>query len=383
MSDVTELDKRFADEPPLKGEIIQPPITGSVEFNPFATRQPEHISAGAVAIETGRGIAEVQGRMVLSKQFPRDSAMAYTKTMTACLRIGLAKEAIYKYSRGGTVEGPSIRLAEEMARCWGNIEYGLNELSRRAGESEMEAFAWDLETNVRSSQRFTVRHIRDKSDGGKTLDTERDIYEITANMGARRMRSRILAILPPELTRDAVARCKETVRSGGGEPLEDRIKKMVAAFGNRGVTPEMIVDYVEHPIDRITPDEIVDLAAIHQSLKDNQSKVRDWFGPKAKELPANADPFEAASAGRKDPPEPDAKVKTGPAADLLGDTIAKRAEVLLEQIQPLNKATISKLIKQKSYQDFVAELGQAEDQGPAVKVRDAVQAAMTREPEAA
>ena len=41
----------------------------------------------------------------------------------------------------------------------------LRELSRRAGESEMEAYAWDLETNTMSSQKFTVKHIRDTRAG--------------------------------------------------------------------------------------------------------------------------------------------------------------------------------------------------------------------------
>jgi hypothetical protein len=301
MSELTPPDDRFGDSEPMRGEIVQPPVAGpAAPFNPFAVGVPEHINAGAVAIETGRGIAEVQGRMLLAKRFPRDSAMAYARTMQACLRIGLAKEAIYRYNRGGVVEGPSIRLAEEMARCWGNIEYGLNELARRPGESEMEAFAWDLETNVRSSQRFSVRHIRDKSDGGKTLETERDIYEVTANMGARRMRSRILAILPPELTRDAVLRCKDTVLKGGGEPLEDRIRKMMAAFTPLGVTPDMIVEYVGHPIDKITPDELVDLTGVFQSLKDNQSRPRDWFGKKKAEIPKDADPFEKATVGKSE-----------------------------------------------------------------------------------
>ncbi|HEY4152171.1 MAG TPA: hypothetical protein VGM38_02505 [Pseudolysinimonas sp.] len=290
----------MSDQAEYEGDIIEPPRTSSppVPHNPFAVAAPEHLSAGAVAIESQRGVAEVQGRMLIAKRFPRDSALAYQRTMTSCLRIGLATEALYKFPRaGGAVEGPSIRLAEEMARSWGNVEYGLNELSRRSGESEMEAFAWDLETNTRSSQRFTVRHIRDRTEGGKALDTERDIYEITANMGARRMRSRILAILPPELVRDAIARCKQTMRDGGGEPLEDRIKRMMAAFQPLGVMPQMIIDRLGHSIDRVTPDELVDLAGIYQSLKDGQTKAADWFG--RKDPPKDADPFEQAAAGKR------------------------------------------------------------------------------------
>lgn len=336
MSDLTEFERRFSDAEPVHGEIIEPAVTGPAAFtNPFAVVAPEHINAGAVAIESSRGIAEVQGRMLLAKRFPRDSAMAYARAMNACLRIGLANEALYKYKRSGSaVEGPSIRLAEELIRCWTNAEYGLNELSRRPGESEMEAFAWDLETNVRSSQRFTVRHIRDKTDGAKSLDSERDIYEMTANMGARRMRARILAILPPELVRDAVLRCKETVKSGGGEPLEDRIKKLMAAFNGIGVTPSMIAEYVGHAIDRITPDELVDLRSVYTSVRDNTMTIREAFGPKRQPPPEPTDPFEKASAGLTSPVE--AAIDDLAACETLNDVAAWEANAAV-------KATLAKL----------------------------------------
>lgn len=298
---------------PYEGEVIQPVRTAAVQpaSNPFAESMPEHVSAGAVAVESRRAAAEVQGRMIVAKQFPRDTMRAYDRAMQACQRVGLAECAIYNYGRGGSkVEGPSIRLAEELARVWGNIEYGLQELSRRPGESEMEAYAWDLETNTRSSQKFTVKHIRDKSEGGKALTSERDVYEITANSGARRMRARILAILPPELVDDAVEACKATVRSGGknGKPLGDRIRAMMLAFGQVGVTADMIAASVGHAVDQITPDELATLRGTLQAIKDG-APVREFFGAKVPSLgsvPPGADGFEAASAGAPPTAEPPA-----------------------------------------------------------------------------
>ena len=65
--------------------------------------------------------------------------------MNACQRSGLAQSAVYSYARGGTsVTGPSIRLAEMLAQNWGNIQYGIRELSSENGESTVEAFAWDV-----------------------------------------------------------------------------------------------------------------------------------------------------------------------------------------------------------------------------------------------
>lgn len=247
--------------------------------NPFQRMQASHINAGSVAIESERAIAEAQAKMVIAKRFPRDEAAAFSKAMQACQRKTLADSAFYSYPRGGeTISGPSIRLAEELARCWGNIEYGIRELSRKDGVSEMQAFAIDLETNIHSVQNFTVRHIRDRRGGGKELTDERDIYELTANMGGRRLRARILAILPPDLKDAAVAQCRQTIAGGGEIPLADRVKRMVVAFAKIGVSDDLLIKRLGHKLDVTTPDELADLHGIYTSIKDGVSKIADWFG---------------------------------------------------------------------------------------------------------
>jgi hypothetical protein len=282
-------------------EIIESPAETrrgpALPNNPFARSAPEHISAGAVAIESERAIAEAQGRLLIAKRFPRDQARAFAAAMDACRRPSLAEVAIYRFPRGGqSVEGPSIRMAEELARCWGNVAYGIRELSRRPGESEMEAFAWDQETNVISTQTFTVRHLRDKRGGPEALKDERDIYEVTANMGARRLRARILAVLPPDLVDAAVAECQRTMRDGSQKPVADRIRDMTQAFVRVGVTADMLAARLGRPLDTATVDDLEELRGIFLSMKDGATGARDWFAPKAE--PSGGDGFEAASAGK-------------------------------------------------------------------------------------
>lgn len=266
--------------------------------NPFPRRElASHVNHGAVAIESDRAVAEAQGKMILAKRFPRDEARAYSAIMEACSRASLAEGAMYAFPRAGqTIAGPSIRLAEELARCWGNMSYGTRELSRKEGVSEMEAFAWDEQTNVRSVQQFTVRHLRDKKGGAVVLTDERDIYELTANQAARRLRARILAIIPHDISEAAVAKCRETVAGNSSEPLSDRARKMVATFARFGVTAAQIETKIGHAISEITPDDIADLTAVFTSLRDGQSKVADWFGGA---VPAGAvDPSRPASLQR-------------------------------------------------------------------------------------
>ena len=289
-----------------------------VPNNPFARAQAEHLSAGAVAIESERAIAEAQGRLLIAKRFPRDEAQAFARVMEACSRPSLADVANYRFPRGGqSVEGPSIRLAEELARCWGNIAYGIRELSRKPGESEMEAFAWDQQTNVLSTQTFTVRHIRDTRGGGQKLNDERDIYEVTANMGARRLRARILAVLPPDLVDAAVAKCGDTIKHGSEKPLADRVRDMTQAFTRLGVSAAMLADRLGKPLDGATPDDLAELRGIYQGIKDGASSINDWFGKKA----------EAAEGSRLDQLEKQVdQAATSPAAATKPTEAAQPAE---------------------------------------------------------
>lgn len=74
----------------------------------------------------------------------------------------------------------------------------------------MMAYAWDLETNTRVTKIFGVEHKRDTRNGSYALTDSRDIYEATANFGARRMRACILGVIPGDVVDMAVNECKET-----------------------------------------------------------------------------------------------------------------------------------------------------------------------------
>ena len=251
--------------------------------------QMDKINQGTVAIEASRAIAEAQGKLVIAKRFPRDEVAAYAKAMEACQRPTMAEKAFYSFPRGGqTVEGPTIRFAEELARCWGNIDYGIKELSQDDGKSEMQAYAGDLETNAQSVQNFTNPHQREQGKKMVTLTSQRDIYENNANMATRRLRSRILAILPAWFVEDAIAECKRTLSGRNDTPLIDRVKKMVVQFAKLGVTQEQIERRLKRKVDTMTADDFTEYVGIYNAIKGGESKIAEWFTaePEATELTA-------------------------------------------------------------------------------------------------
>ena len=247
-------------------------------MNNGITAQLDKINQGTIAIEASRAIAEAQGKLVIAKRFPRDEVAAYAKAMEACQRPKMAEKAFYAFPRGGqTVKGPTIRFAEELARCWGNIDYGIKELSQDDGKSEMQAYAWDLETNAQSVQNFTNPHQREQGKKMVALTSQRDIYENNANMATRRLRARILAILPSWFVEDCIAECEKTLAGQNDTPLVDRVKKMVVQFARFGVTQEQIEHRLKRKIDTMNADDFTEYIGIYNAIKQNESKVSDWF----------------------------------------------------------------------------------------------------------
>lgn len=262
----------------------------NVNFEPDPEEAGMIVSArqqtAMVQVGASRAAQEVQAAMVVAKKFPRDETAAFARILKACKRKSLAEAALYAYPRGGTtITGPSIRLAEVLAQHWGNIDFGIIELEQRGHESTMMAYSWDLETNTRSTKVFTVRHQRHTKQGVTVLHDPRDIYEMTANQGARRLRACVLAIIPGDIIEAAQNECERTMEGNNQEPLSDRLRKMVAVFGELGVNPEMVEKRLGHRFEVTNETELVGLRKIYASIRDNMAGIDQFFDVAPKEAP--------------------------------------------------------------------------------------------------
>jgi len=269
----------------------------NVPFNPFsgdvvAKPTPSPLSAPAHT-DQQRAIAEVQAAMVIARANPRDPIGAMDRILNACTRPTLAEKALYSYSRGGTdITGPSIRLAEAVAQQWGNINFGIRELEQRGEMSTVQAFAWDIETNTRREVTFQVPLIRHTKKGAYRLEDPRDIYEMVANQGARRLRACILAVIPGDVIEAAVNQCEATLHAKA-DTGPDAIQRLLAAFAEFGVTREQIEARIQRRIDAIQPAQVVSMKKIYVSLRDGMSVAADWF-----EMPAASQPAGGGDAGQ-------------------------------------------------------------------------------------
>jgi hypothetical protein len=276
-------------------------------------------SSAATAIEFSRAAQEVIASIKAAKADPRATISAHRRIVESCKRYSLAEQAMYAYPRGGeTVRGASIRLAEVLAQNWGNIDSGIVELERQPGASVLMAYCTDLEANYKKRIVFTVPHMRDTKKGLIPLKTDRDIYENNANMGARRLRNCILAIIPGDVVESAVQQCYKTLEQGdGSKPLVQRLRELADAFEKIGVPQSLLEERLGHPLDKSIPAEIADLRTVYISLRDGVSEKADWFesvaqAAKASSVSERSKEPEATSAplpfeGKPVPPLPEAE----------------------------------------------------------------------------
>lgn len=293
--------------------------------NPFGSRAVSAANNAVANSQAEREIQEVQAAMVIAKRFPRNQIQAMDRILNACTRPTLANSALYCYPRGGQeITGPSIRLAEALAQEWGNIQFGIRELSSENGKSTVEAFAWDIETNTRQVKVFQVEHSRYAKGQVKKLTDPRDIYEMVANQGARRLRACILGVIPGDVVESAVEQC-ETTQKTHVDVGPETITKMINAFEeNYGVTQELIETRLGKRVESINASQLLNLKKIYQSLKDGMSKPSDWFAiaedepqPKAtslkEELKTKQNTSEASAAAKESDEAPAKQESENPA----------------------------------------------------------------------
>lgn len=239
----------------------------------------------ATQIEQARAVAEVAAAIRHAQDNPRDEDRALAMFERSCRRLDFAQRAFFGYPRAGQrVQGPTIAFAQEAARCWQNMQSGSAELVRRAGASEMVAFAWDLEMNTQRRTTFVSPHTGytdtpsdDKP--ARSLVAVRDVRENNQSAASRVEREMILAVLPTWYVEMGKTWCHETVqRQGDGKPIEERRRSLVKAFEELGVRRDQLIAKIGAPVDQWLEPDLATLIVIGQSLRNGESTIASEFG---------------------------------------------------------------------------------------------------------
>lgn len=256
----------------------------SMDLSPAVRAEVSENQVGALAA-IARDEAEIKGAIIVARQFPRNESAAHLRIMKACDRPAFADEALYSFPRGKgenatMVEGPSVNMARELARCWGNVQCDLRIVSDDEERVHIRGVAWDVETNTRFAAEDKFKKLIQRKSGWIRPD-ERDLRELINRRGAIVLRNAILQVIPRDIVEDAIKRCNETLVKAAAGKLKDDPKKavrqMVEKFDELGVTVAMLEAYLKHPVDITTAPEFARLRTIWTSIADGNSKREEYF----------------------------------------------------------------------------------------------------------
>jgi hypothetical protein len=258
-------------------------------MNQMITEDGEIVNAVPALIDTATVSAimraEIDTQVATARQYPRNIRRVMSNiTSLATLDEATAEECLYALVRKGDggnkpIEGPSIRLAEVAAQCYGNCRIDARVVAVNRQEKYVEAVGvfHDLETNMASSA--TVRRRISTKTGRVFSD---DMIIVTGNAAcAIAKRNAILAGIPKGVYRQAYLAAREIV-AGNVSTLSVNREKAIKAFAAYGVTKEQILEVLsaESEMD-IKVDHIATLRAMFATIKNGESTVDEMFGKNA------------------------------------------------------------------------------------------------------
>lgn len=230
--------------------------------------------------------AEVKARYIIARQNPRNDDTARIQMIRACHRPAFAELAIYSRPVGGgkKAEGLSIRFAEEARRCWGNVHTSADVIFEDDEKRVVSVASTDLEANI--TERITcivpkTMERKNLKNGEQPLRTRINsygdlVYVLPADDSALRTqqkaeeakarRQTILALIPADILDDCKAQIHATQRSRDAADPAAAKKRILDGFATLGIMPDEIERYLQHPIEQVTPDELLDLRAVYAAL---------------------------------------------------------------------------------------------------------------------
>lgn len=191
------------------------------------------------------------------------------------VEAGLAGELFY-YGWGAgknKIEGPSVKMALALARCWGNCAVDMQPMQDAGDSWIMTATFIDLETGFTCSRQF--RQSKNSIVHGKHDEQRKD--DIRFQIGqSKAQRNVILNALPEWLVADAMKEAKRGVLQSIEKKIENSslavvVDSALAALAKEGVSEERVLAKFEvAAATALTADHLVTVVADLRAIQEGQ-----------------------------------------------------------------------------------------------------------------
>lgn len=271
--------------------------------------------------------SEIDMQIATAKRYPRTlSKFRDDARVVACVDPETAGTMFYTLKRKGQdgmkiIRGPSARLAEVAAMCYGNLRYGARVIEITDTQIVAQGFCMDMEKNI-GTQVEVRRRITDKN---KRKFSE-DMIVVTGNAACSiALRNAVFKIIPMALFKPVY---DEAMKTSVGEikSLTETRQKLFEAFTKMGVAPSQILEFCgRRSVEDITIDDIVDLRGLWTAIHDGDTSVEEAFAKESGETKGGIKGQSVKDAlGPKTPPASETKpaAKAAPATKTAATTAA-------------------------------------------------------------
>ena len=269
--------------------IVGNEVTVREEFGASETKGAESTPMG-IAL-AARAKATVEARYIAAWNRPRNWDQVRTDILKECKRPGFAhnKSAFYNKPIGDGVEGLGIRFVEVAIRCIRNLSCETEMIFQDQLQEVHQVTITDFESNVPYALQVVVPRtverakpmddgsylsVRTNSRGKKTYTvpaTEDDMLNKRGAYLSKAIRTQGLRLIPGDIQDEAEAIIKAIRRDEAARDPSATRKAIVDSFAEIGVSATMLVEYLEHPLDQCSPDEMVRLRGIFGAISEGEA----------------------------------------------------------------------------------------------------------------
>lgn len=271
------------------GEQIEQPRTNQIARRGFDSVSLASENAATQAL-IAKATADIQARWVMALRRPRNLDDVRQDLIQECKRPGFARVAMYHVPRGGgQVHGLSIRFAEVAARCMGNMSIESQTLFDSKTERVVRVSVTDFETNVAWWKDVTVAKTVERKKLGKgqrpisqrvnsygdpvyiVEATDDDVATKEAALISKAARTLILRLIPGHLQDEMRGIITKTAQDEAAKDPNAARNRALDAFGELGIAPSEVLDYLGKPFEQATKDDWIELSQLMQALRERET----------------------------------------------------------------------------------------------------------------
>lgn len=224
--------------------------------------------------------SEIDMQVATAHAYPRNEEESLTKMVKlSCMDVDTASDCFYELERKKKngekeiIKGLSVRMAEIIAACWGNLRIQTRIIGNDGKTITAQGICHDLETNVAVSKEVK-RRITTKE--GYTFSE--DMQVVTGNAACSiAYRNAVLSVVPKAVTNCVIKQVKKKLMSTEIDVPAAR-ESAIKWFSAKGVSEAQLLDYLGViNVQSIGKEQIFELRALVQAISEGSTTIEETF----------------------------------------------------------------------------------------------------------